>query len=217
LFVTRFTYNDFATLRSFNWLKPSKGLKEAIIKIITMFSRTEVIHITISVITISLAFSLPFFLSFPVVFLTVGLGFLLHELGHKFVAIKLGCVAVYRAWMEGLVIALIFAFATAGRFVFAAPGAVYIYKKGGLTLREDGLISIAGPLVNVLLAFFFLWFFIGTKLIEIGMWGFRINMFLGAFNMLPIPPLDGSKVIRWNKAAWGLVFFIALIGSFIPL
>ncbi len=215
MFVTSLAYNDFATLRSLDQLKPGKGLKKPIARTISMFSRTEAAHILVSVITISLAFSLPFFMSFPAILLTVGLGFVLHELGHKFAAMRMGCIAVYRAWMEGLVLALVFAFATGGRFIFAAPGAVYIYKQGGLSLREDGLISIAGPLVNVLLAFFFLWLFMGTKLMDLGVLGFRVNMFLAFFNMLPVPPLDGSKVIRWNKAAWGLVFFTALASSFV--
>src|SRR5438093_1616122 len=32
-----------------------------------------------------------------------------------------------------------------------------------------------------------------------------INIFLGGFNMVPIPPLDGSKVLAWNPAIWVLV------------
>ena len=35
-----------------------------------------------------------------------------------------------------------------------------------------------------------------------------INAFLGVFNMLPIPPLDGSKVLAWNVAIWA----IAIVG-----
>jgi Zn-dependent protease len=180
-----------------------------------MFEKTELVHMLISVITVSLAFSIPFFISFPLVFATVGLGFLLHEIAHKITAIRFGCVAVYRAWMEGLVLAVLFAFATGGRFVFAAPGAVYIFKPF-LTRRENGLISVAGPAMNILLAMGFALFMLipNTTMQLIGAWGYTVNIFLAFFNMLPIPPLDGSKVLGWNPAVWFLVIALAGVGFF---
>jgi Zn-dependent protease len=110
------------------------------------------------------------------------------------------------------------ALATSGRFVFAAPGAVYIYKQG-LTKRENGLISLAGPLMNFVLGFFFLWMFLGTQMVEFAVWGFRVNMFLAFFNLVPIPPLDGSKIIGWNAPVWAAAFFgsIFLAFFFLPL
>ncbi|RLF95157.1 hypothetical protein DRN45_01820, partial [Thermococci archaeon] len=33
------------------------------------------------------------------------------------------------------------------------------------------------------------------------------NLFLALFNLLPIPPLDGSKVLKYNPILWGAVFF----------
>ena len=177
------------------------------------FCKNELRDILISVVTITLAF---YFLlakmgnyhSFMAVFLGVGLGFILHELGHKFTAIHYGCIACFKAWTQGLVIALLFAIFTP--FVFAAPGAVYIYKQG-LTRREDGIISLAGPLMNLFTAFFFMFLFMGTSFVNTAYWIFKVNVFLGLFNMIPFGPLDGSKVFRWNTAIWGIVF-LALIG-----
>lgn len=176
---------------------------------------TEVIHIVISVVTISLAFSMFFLSSLPVVFLTVGCGFILHELAHKFVAIRYGCVARYRAWVEGLVLALVFAVVTQGRFIFAAPGAVYIYKQG-LTRRENGIISLAGPLTNFLLGlgFAFLLLVPSPDVQLVGFMGFYVNMFLAFFNLIPVPPLDGSKVISWSVPAWLILFALAGAGVF---
>jgi Zn-dependent protease len=176
-------------------------------------NRTEFIHILISVITISLAFSLAFIQSFPLVFFTVGLGFIMHEMGHRAVAKRFGCIAQYRAWMEGLVLALIMAFATGGRFIFAAPGAVYIYKPG-LTRRENGMISAAGPMMNILLGVFFLWFFMGTSFPEFAQWGFKVNMFLALFNLVPFGPLDGAKVLEWNRTVWAIMFIPLLFLNF---
>jgi Zn-dependent protease len=174
----------------------------------------ELIDIVISVVTISLAFSLTFQLgSFPLVFLTVGMGFILHELAHKMVAIRFGCIAVYRMWIEGLILAVFMALAF--RVVFAAPGAVYIYKPH-LTRHEDGMISIAGPLTNIILAFIFLYCMLLPGLQMLGWFGFQVNIFLALFNLLPIPPLDGSKVFLWSKVAWLVFFALALAGVFAP-
>ena len=68
--------------------------------------------------------------------------------------------------------------------------------------REWGfaLVAIAGPLMNILLAFIFflLWFFVGHGS---DLWGgilinsMYMNMGFALFNMIPIPPLDGSRVL----------------------
>lgn len=177
----------------------------------------ELFDMFISVITISLAFSVAFFYrsafdKFFIVLVTVGMGFLLHEMAHKFVAISYGCEARYVAWMPGLVIAVLFAIVTQGRFIFAAPGWTAIYKQY-LTSKEDGVISLAGPMINIILALFFLWLAMFSKnflLIDIGTFGFFVNSFLALFNLIPIPPLDGSKVISWNPVIWATTFIIAI-------
>jgi Zn-dependent protease len=182
-----------------------------------VFYKSEIAQMLISVLTISLAFSLGFLVSFPLVLLTVGIGFIAHEIGHKIVALRFGCRAVYKMWVEGLILALVFAFATAGRFIFAAPGAVYIYKPG-MTRRENGLISLAGPLTNVALAFVFFFLILTPApfLQQLGAWGFKINLFFAMFNLLPVPPLDGSKVMSWNPSVWLIVMVVSAVLFFFP-
>ncbi|MBI4360470.1 site-2 protease family protein [Candidatus Micrarchaeota archaeon] len=177
----------------------------------------EWLHILVSVITISLAFSLfrddVFSVDyFYTVLLTVGLGFILHELAHKYVAISFGATAYFRAWTLGLVLALGMAFATQGQFVFAAPGAVYFH--GRLSKAQVGKISIAGPLMNLGLAILFLVLAASVpSLQQFALLGAVVNAFLGAFNMVPFGVLDGAKVWAWNKGVWlstFLAFFFLL-------
>ncbi len=174
----------------------------------SFFYKGELVHIFISIFTITLAFSINFLQDFFLVLFTVGLGFFLHEMGHKAAAIRYGAVAVYRAWMWGLVMAVFLAAATHGRFVFAAPGAVYIWKEN-LTRREDGIISLAGPVMNVLLAvfFFYLLYAFGSipLVFAISVPGIYVNLFLALFNLIPVYPLDGSKVWAYNPGLWALV------------
>lgn len=180
-----------------------------------MFYKEELVHIIISVLTISLAFSLPTLAPFPLVFFTVGVGFVLHELAHKFVAIRFGCMAVYKAWIFGLVLAIGMALATGGRFIFAAPGAVYIFKPG-ITKKEDGMISFAGPFTNLLLGFGFLWLAtLGMGFRDVAGIGYRVNMFLGLFNMIPFYPLDGSKVFAWSAGAWAMLAAVFVVFNFV--
>ena len=82
----------------------------------------------------------------------VGAGFLLHEIGHKFVSMKYGYWAEFKLWPLGLVIALVTAFLG---FVFAAPGAVNTYADH-MNDEINGRIAIAGPMTNMGLALVFI-------------------------------------------------------------
>ena len=128
---------------------------------------------------------------------------------HKFTAERYGYWAEFRMWVMGIVLALITS--TLG-FIFAAPGATYI-QAPGITDKQNGVVSIAGPLTNVVIAFVFLLVgFVGTGIVgEIGAVGFQVNLFLALFNMLPIMPLDGAKVFHWAKPIWAAVFFPLLV------
>jgi Zn-dependent protease len=145
-----------------------------------------------------------FFYLIPVTLVSVGLGFVLHELSHKFVAIHYGFYAEYRMWVQGLILALITAYFG---FVFAAPGAVYIHGEY-ISKEENGKISLAGPMTNVVLAFIFMgiaFLFQSPSLIYLmGILGFTVNSFLALFNLIPLSVFDGAKVFKWNPVIWGL-------------
>jgi Zn-dependent protease len=155
---------------------------------------------------ISQIFSLQFLILFVISLFTAGLGFLLHELGHKVAAQKYGCQAEFRAFDQMLYLALGLAFLVG--FIFAAPGAVMI--AGRITHRENGIISLAGPAVNYVLALIFLglMMFFGNGVIINPIWkmvfsvGFQINLWLGLFNLIPFGNFDGIKIFRWNPYIW---------------
>ncbi|MBW3019640.1 hypothetical protein KY329_05680, partial [Candidatus Woesearchaeota archaeon] len=86
--------------------------------------------------------SLAALVGLPIFLVTAGLGFVVHELSHKYVAQKLKCWAEFRASNQMLLLGIIFSFFG---FVLAAPGGVFI--KGGP--RHSGKIAAAGPISNV--------------------------------------------------------------------
>ena len=165
---------------------------------------------------------------FGISLLTVGIGFILHEMAHKFTAIRYGYWAEFRKDNSMLLIAV--ALASLVGFVFAAPGATIIYSTKadgrGLTREQNGKISAAGPVINLLLSIpFALLVFIGSSVLnssgnilaQIGIFGIQINAMIAAFNMLPISILDGRKVMSWNIPVFALLIlasFGLLVGSF---
>ena len=188
------------------------------------FTRSEVRDLIIAFFVISLCFAIvqcgrdanAILGMLPIIMFGVGTGFILHELGHKFVSIKYGYWAEFKLWPQGLIFALITSFFG---FVFAAPGAVYTYANY-MTDEINGKISIAGPVVNIVLALVFL--AIGTSIYPSALYseniaiifiicavGYSINSFLAVFNLLPIGNLDGSKVLRWNIGIWIITIAIA--------
>ncbi|MDO8871644.1 MAG: peptidase M50 [Methanoregula sp.] len=167
-------------------------------------------------------------ISFGIALLTVGIGFILHEMAHKFTAIKFGYWAEFRKDNTMLLFAVLLA-ALVG-FVFAAPGATVIYSNSasgqGLTRKENGIISASGPVVNLLLCIPFAALVLigvplmgasGILLTQIGIFGIQINAMIAAFNMIPISILDGRKVMAWNIPIFALLIiasFGTLVASF---
>jgi Zn-dependent protease len=195
-------------------------------------SGTEMAHLTIAYIILVICFAvvftfglggimsgfiLPeFFMSrfaimFPISLVAVALGFILHEMAHKLSAQRYGHWSEFRYDGRGLLMALVFSVLIG--IVYAAPGATWI--SGNVTKRENGIISIAGPSVNIITAVLFLPFTL-ILFYSANAWyyppaliGFIVS-FLALFNMLPFYPLDGSKIWAWNKGIYIGAFAISI-------
>ena len=188
------------------------------------FSRNEINDLLISWIVLSVAFTLftrnglmgivrvgfnGLSTHILQMLIVVGTAFVLHELSHKYVAQSYGLWAEYRKWNIGLIFA--FFLSLTGFFFFAAPGAVMIMSTGWVTPEIEAKTSIAGPAANIT---------VGIVALLIRGAGFfpgflaylaSINFFLAIFNLLPIPPMDGSKIIRYNILMWLIPFILAVV------
>ncbi|MCK5773633.1 MAG: site-2 protease family protein [Thermoplasmata archaeon] len=148
----------------------------------------------------------------PFALIAVLSAFALHELAHKIAGNFFGFPAGFTYSKRGLYIAF-FVGVILG-WAFAAPGAVIIY--GRPTRKENGIISLAGPLTNLLMGIIFLatgiilflfsFEYFGRGVIFISL----INFFIGCFNMVPIMPFDGSKIWKWSKVTYFLMLIFLL-------
>ena len=122
-------------------------------------------------------------------------GIIIHELAHKFVAIYYGLQAAFSILPFGLFLS-VFLKLINSPFILIAPG--YVGISGDAAILESTFIAFAGPFTNLVL-------WLGSSLIlnrasltkkqAIALYLTKqINMWLFIFNMIPIPPLDGSKV-----------------------
>ncbi len=157
-----------------------------------------------------------FLLYIPVAAVGVTLSFVLHELMHKFFAQRYGAVAGFRSSQIGLIITL---GSSMFGFLLGLPGATYVYASN-FTRKENGIVSLVGPLTNIVIFFIALVALIALQSkIGNGLLGdaiaftMFINLWLAFINMLPIMPFDGAKVFYWNK----LVYFPMMLAIIILL
>jgi len=177
------------------------------------FSAREIRELTVAWLMISVAFAIAmnglelsnkFFLVVVASALTVGVGFIFHELAHKYMAQKYHCFAEFYYNPFMLVFAILISFLGV---VFAAPGAVVI---SGHTIHKNyGKISAAGPIANLVISILFFISFIFYN-ITVLKYGFLINAWLAFFNMIPIGNFDGIKIKLWSKTAYWIILIISL-------
>lgn len=172
----------------------------------------------------------------------IGLVILLtfHEFGHAWTAMKCGDDTarhegrvslnplVHIDLVGTVIIPLAMIFLTAGGFLigWAKPVPVNI---GNLRhpKRDDVLVTLAGPGMNVLLALVLIVLarvgvqFDAEQMVTLCLNMAHLSLLLCFFNLIPVPPLDGSRVMRvvtgmsWETfarfAQWGFVILIILL------
>lgn len=185
-------------------------------------SRSELVDLLVSWAVLTLAFGAGYVLRGNLVLLgvsaiAVATAFIFHELAHREVARRYGLVARYKAWYTGLALALALAFITAkitgNPFVLAAPGAVMIFSYyGSPPPHVSARVAAAGPLANIIVGIVFSITSLAMGYPWRAYLGFigSVNLWIAFFNLIPLPPLDGSKIMRYSFMTWLTLFLVAL-------
>jgi Zn-dependent protease len=151
----------------------------------------------------------------------------LHEAAHGYVAHLRGDNT---AWMMGrvtlnpmphidpmgtLVMPIVLFLATGGNFLFGYARPVPVnFSRLHHPKRDMMWVALAGPAVNFIQAF--MWAFVMYGLIAAGVEeryfievckaGVKVNAVMFAFNLFPLPPLDGGRILvgllPWKQAVW---------------
>lgn len=102
---------------------------------------------------------------------------ILHEFAHMIVASKFGCK-----------------FNNVNISIFGAK--VELSDIDELTERKKMILYLAGPFFNIFMAVVmcYLYGYFKYQIIEDSI---KVNFFLGAFNLLPAYPLDGSRYVKY--------------------
>lgn len=184
---------------------------------------------------------------FPGILITIGLAVMtivLHELAHGYAALALGDDTALREGRLSLNpirhvdrvgtlllpgFLLLSQLATVGRVVFmfgwAKPVPVDV-RRFRHPRQMMALVALAGPAMNVALAYLAAHLLklrqIGPEGVEYVLQFMTLNLVLGLFNLLPLPPLDGGRIMVgilprrlamvWaGLERWGLFIVMALI------
>lgn len=147
----------------------------------------------------------------PIFFISITL----HEFAHAVTASKLGDATaknagrmtinpIKHADLIGTVIVPLVTFFSGFALIGWAKPVPVDRRNFKNPFKDDALVSFAGPFSNLVLAIVFLILFSSvlrmspnsnSLIINIFWYGIFFNIFLFFFNLLPIPPLDGSHIL----------------------
>lgn len=116
----------------------------------------------------------------------------LHELAHKIVAVSFGATATIHAPFNLYVVVILMKLMNFP-FLFFIGG--YVSIIGSLLPWQHALISLAGPLTNLILYLSLIgvvkFNLVKRKHYDLIAKAAKLNLFLFAFNMIPLPGFDG--------------------------
>lgn len=156
-----------------------------------------------------------------------------HEYAHGYVAMKNGDMTAYQlgrlTWnpiphidpFMSIILPVMMYISTSGGLVFGGAKPVPVNPRNYRNFkRGDIMVSLAGVTVNVIIAILLLPLIVLIGVIgrsapsametlslfqRMFVYGVVLNLGLAAFNLIPIPPLDGSHVMKYLlPPAWGL-------------
>jgi len=147
--------------------------------------------------------------------LLVGIAVFVHHASQRLMALSLGFYAEQKFWWHGLIISLILLLLTNGKIRFLGATSTIIHLlpvhrlgafRYGPNLSSIMKVSLAGPVGNIVFSAI-------VKSLE---WAgilphvfaerlFIMNLSFAAWNLLPIPPLDGSKLLFYSRLTYILM------------
>ncbi|PIN75868.1 hypothetical protein COV18_01665 [Candidatus Woesearchaeota archaeon CG10_big_fil_rev_8_21_14_0_10_37_12] len=149
----------------------------------------------------------------------------IHHSGQRIMALTMGQKVTHLFWWHGIIIGLILVLVSNGNIKFlAATGAmittVHIHRLGGFrygpNLTSLSKIAMTGPASNIIFAALIKsleWINLLPESVSVPL--FNLNLAFAAWNLLPIPPLDGSHILYTSRLTY--IFVATTIITYILL
>lgn len=194
------------------------------------FSKREVFDLFVTIVLVAFIFAYndkqPVFnlaywsFNYFKIILMVLITIMIHVVVQKISSLYIGFSAEYKMWTTGLLIGLILALLTKGKWYIILPGSVLFthltvlrlgHFRYGLNYSTQGVLAITGPMANLIFA---------TIFKTLALWGIApqffnlltfINLYYAVFTMLPLPRLDGAYMFFCSRN-WYVVILFFLIG-----
>lgn len=157
--------------------------------------------------------------NFFVAILVVGIVVLVHDSGQKLAALKVGFRAETQIWWYGLIFALILCFISGGKIIFFAATGMWLHHMAihrlghfryGPNVQAMGVIALMGPVANIVVATFVKFLQVNLHIIPMNSVFvdkfFFFSLLFAVLNLLPIPPLDGSRLLFYSRLTYAFVF-----------
>lgn len=153
--------------------------------------------------------------------LIVALSILVHDMGQRLWGLAIGYRIEFRMWTFGIIAALIAAFLSNGNIWLIVPGGFMVHLLAGhrlgwfrynINYLGQGLVALAGPVFSLMLI-------ILLKLIGIFTYNPLIqkaivfNVIYAITSLIPIPPLDGSKIYFGSRMLYAFSVPVIVIST----
>jgi len=177
---------------------------------VSILTVREIAVIAGSAAVFALAFIIKYKIAVPwstlVIFLLMGgIATIVHELSHRLFGRHYGYPSEFQFWGLGAITMLItsWIFGT----VFAQPSRTLMKGKADASDLQEVIVRVAGPLVNLLFAgISFLLLPLGGYLTVMGTAGFSMNLLTSVVALMPVKPMDGERIFRWNRLIWAVIW-----------
>lgn len=158
--------------------------------------------------------------------LIVALSLLIHDAGQRLWGLAIGYRIEFKMWTFGLLFSLIIAFVNNGRIPYlwlVMPSSFILHHlaghrlgffRYGINYFGQAMVALAGPLFTLMLIILLkiLAVFAPSLLIKEAI---RFNVIYMIISLLPIPPLDGSKIFFGSRMLYAFVLpamlFVAIL------
>ena len=157
--------------------------------------------------------------------LIVALSILIHDAGQRLWGLSVGYRIEFRMWGFGLLAALVITFISNGNLWIIVPGGFILHHlaghrlgwfRYGINYFGQAMVALAGPLFTVMLIILLkiLYIFSQNPLIQKAI---IFNVIYAITSLLPIPPLDGSKIYFGSRMLYAFVLPAIIVAAILMI